>query len=170
MKNKTIPMIYRIFMALTFLCGCVMMFWFVRFSVFALNDASFEDEGVAATIGNFAYFFFGFLVMTAVAFVLSIICFKAAKPAASVCRTVFTAAAGIVCLPSIKIMHVLIDIKKFYVDNELNLDYVTSVDAESEIPMMFLPIISFIIMLVLFITSMVALAKGPIIEEDKIEM
>lgn len=166
MKSKMLPSIYRIFALLTFACGAVMMFLFAKFASYAIDDANIEDVEVARSIGNFGYSFFVFLIMIGICFILSIVCFKAYKPVASVIRTLFTAIAGGVCCIAIKIMIILIDIKKYYVDNEINLDYIENYDLESEIYKMFLPLASFVIILIIAITSIVALAKGPIISEN----
>lgn len=65
---------------------------------------------------------------------------------------------------------VFIDIKKFYIDNIINLDYVTDIDIESDIYLMFLTLPAYAIILALFITSIIALVKGPaIIRKDNIE-
>lgn len=167
MKNKIVPTIYRIFMILTFLCGSVMMYWFGKFAVYAIEDEELENVMVASSIGNFGYFFFAFLMMVFICFIFSIVCFKAAKPVASVFRTLFTAVSGIICVPAVKLMLIFVDIKRFYVDNIASLDYVKDIDIESEVYYMFLPLPAYAIILVLFVTSVIALAIGPVIREEK---
>lgn len=165
MKSKIPSVIFRILTILTFLCGAVMFVNFVRSMVFSVNhDADADNPEFAAILGSVAGFFYPFIVMTALCFIMSIICFKAYHPAVSVIRTIFMAVCLVLDAMALKVMKSFVLLNNFFNEGTTK-DFDEYMDgfsiSESEITMMLLPVIASVIFFVFLISSIVALVKGP---------
>lgn len=166
MKSKLLPTIHRIIVILTFISGTVMMFWLIKFMLIVVDNVDIQTPEAAANLGHMGESFLLFLFMIGLSFVFSLICFKASSVVESVCRTIFTAIAGGVCVPAINVMLFYIDLKKYYINGQQTVEYVTNVGLrDSDIYCSFIPMLSFAIMLVMFITSILALIMGPVLNE-----
>lgn len=177
MKSKLVPTIYRIFMILTFICGCAMMHFLIRLVIHDLDKLDLTDLKVANALSGLGYSFFGFLIMLMIALLLSIVCFRAAKFIASLARTLSIVLAIAVCVPAIEFMLQCIGVKDYYYTDIVEKasektaeiisgDFILTNDTYQ----IFLPMPAFTIMTILLITSVMALVSGPKLKEEDPEL
>lgn len=175
MKSKLIPTIYRIFMILTFICGCAMMHFLIRLVIHDLDKLDVTDIKVANALSGLGYCFFGFVIMLMISLLLSIICFRAAKFIASLARTLSTVLAIAFCVPAIEFMLQCIGVKDYYYTDIVEKasekaaeiisgDFILTNDTYQ----IFLPMPAFTIMTILLITSVMALVSGPRLSEEEL--
>ena len=165
MKSKIPSIIFRILTILTFLCGAVMFVHFIRAMIFAVqHEGAGDDPKFSGILGDIALFVYPFMIMTVLCIIFSIICFKAYHPAVSAIRTIFMAICLILDLISLKVMKAFIlmdDLFNKGINKDLD-EYREGFDlSESEITFMILPVIAAVIFFIFFISSIVALVKGP---------
>lgn len=138
---------------------------FVRAMIFAGKfDGDAENPEFAEILGDIAIFFYPFLIMTGLCIIMSIVCFKAYHPIVSVIRTIFMAICLVLDLISLKIMKAFLLLDNYFnkgITEDLD-EYLDGFElSESEIMLMLLPVIAAVIFLIFFISSIVALVKGP---------
>lgn len=157
-ENRTLVIIFRICIFAAFFTG---MMYFAKFVSFT---GSRSKEQAIQALSSFCRFFHAYMVFTVLSFVLSIVCFKTTSMASTVVRTISLAVTSIVLFLNMS----LVGLFKNAIQAESG-DYAQLMELNNKLDKMtndptimdkaLLSFASVLVMLVLAITSVVALVK-----------
>lgn len=155
-ENKNLVIIFRICIFAAFITGLMYVFTFVN-----APKGSEKEQAVQVLSG----FFYAYMVFTLVSLVLSIICFKTTSTVSSVIRTISLAATSIILLMNMSFIGILRDAVRATSGDydrleKLNRDMEKLMKDPAVAGKSLLSFASILVMLILAITSVVALVKA----------
>lgn len=164
-ENKTLIIIFRICIFAAFFAGVMYVAKFFG-GLISADSSSFSREEAFQTMSSSFGFFYAYLVFALVSFILSIVCFKTTSTVSSVIRTISLALTSIVLFLNMSYIKLFSDAIKVTVSD--NYDQLMKLNSEAEkimsdpavLEKLFLSFGSVFVMLVLVITSVVALVKA----------
>lgn len=158
-ENKNLVILFRLCIFAAFFTG---LMYFVKFV--SAPASSSAEKAIAGLVG----FFYAYLVFTVVSFVFSILCFKTTSKVSSVVRTIFLGAISIVLFLNISLIRVMSAAIQVESGNYDNYDQLIKLNEKAEKmadntaaygTTFLLSFASVLVMLILAITSVVALVK-----------
>lgn len=157
-ENKTLVIIFRICIFAAFFTG---LMYFLKFV--SLGSAKTEEQAVRV-INGFCSFFYAYTVFTLVSLVLSIVCFKTTSTVSSVVRTISLAVTSIILLMNISFIRLMNNFSQVRTGDyeqlmKLNSEMKKVMNDPSVAEKSLLSFASVLVMLILAITSVVALVK-----------
>lgn len=158
-ENKTLVIIFRICIFAALFTG---LMYFVNFVSF--GSAKTEEQAVRV-INGFCGFFYAYMVFSLVSLVLSIVCFKTTSMVSSVIRTISLAVTSIILLMNISFIRFMNDFTRAESGDydrlaKLNRDAEKVINDPATGGKSLLSFATVFVMLILAITSVVALVKA----------
>lgn len=155
-ENKTLVIIFRICIFAAFFTGLMYVFTFVN-----APKGSEKEQAVQVLSG----FFYAYMVFTLVSLVLSIVCFKTTSTVSSVIRTISLAATSIILLMNMSFIRIFGDAVRATSGDydrleKLNRDMEKLMNDPAVAGKSVLSFATVFVMLILAITSVVALVKA----------